>query len=111
MKLQRKIYGYHWTDTKEYPEKGIFELEEYCRNNNIPLYKIMADKCSEIIERPRYTALKNSLSFGDILIINEMGHLGRDSNEVIEEYTSLEEKGIIIMSLDQENNFIYDYEF
>lgn len=109
MKLQRKVYGYNWTDIKEHPEKEIFEIEEYCRNNNIPLYKIMTDKCSRKIDRPRYTALKNSLSFGDILILSEMGQLGRDSNEVIKEISLLEEKGIIVMSLEKENNSILNY--
>lgn len=110
MNLQRKIYGYHWTDTKDFPEKGIFEIEEYCRYNNIPLFKIIADKCSHDIERPHYVALKNSLSFGDTLILCEMSHLGREYSEIVQEFNSLAKKGIIVKSLDHENNLIYNYE-
>lgn len=103
MKLGGRIYGYHRTSTKEqHPDRGIYEIEEYCRNNNIPLNKVFVDQCTgKNFDRPRYIVLKEDLlEKGDTLIVTEIDRLGRQKDEITNELRSLRERGIIVRILE-----------
>lgn len=50
------IYGYHRTSTTDqHLDRGITEIENFCRNNNICLEKIYTDQqTGKNFNRPRY---------------------------------------------------------
>ena len=52
-----KRYGYHRTSTREqHLDRGIAEIETFCKNNNIELEKIYTDQqTGKNFDRPRYT--------------------------------------------------------
>ena len=70
-----KRYGYHRTSTKEqHLDRGITEINEYCKSNNLELEKIFTDQqTGKNFNRPRYTIMKEDvLREGDELIITEL---------------------------------------
>ena len=75
------VYGYHRTSTREqHLDRGIAEIETFCKNNNIELEKIYTDQqTGKNFDRPRYTVLKEDiLRSGDTLIFTELDRMGRN---------------------------------
>ena len=69
------IYGYHRTSTTDqHLDRGITEIETFCKNNNMVLEKIYTDQqTGKNFNRPRYQILKEDiLRAGDILIVTEL---------------------------------------
>ena len=68
-------------------DRGIIEIEEFCKNNEIQLTGIFTDKQSgKTFDRPRYTVMKEDvLRNGDVLIISELDRLGRSKFDTIKE--------------------------
>lgn len=63
-----KRYGYHRTSTREqHLDRGIIEINEYCKANNLELEKIFTDQqTGKNFNRPRYTIMKEDvLRMGD----------------------------------------------
>lgn len=93
-----KVIGYHRTSTKEQNlARGIYEITEYCRKNNIPLYNdiVYTDQCTgKNFDRPVYRNVKKILEKGDTLIVTEIDRLGRDKA------ATLKDKGIHLMVLE-----------
>lgn len=105
MKGEKKLryYGYHRSSTKEqHLDRGINEIETYCKNNGISLKKIFTDQCTGTdFQRPRYTVLKEDvLTKGDILIITEVDRLGRNKKDTLKELRELQEIGVRVMILE-----------
>ena len=97
------IYGYHRTSTTDqHLDRGISEIEEYCKNNNIPLEKIFTDQqTGKNFNRPRYQVMKeDTLRSGDTLIITELDRLGRDKRATMKELQYYKDKGIRVMILE-----------
>lgn len=97
------IYGYHRTSTKEqHLDRGIFEIEEFCKNNNYDLEKIYTDQhTGKNFDRPRYTVLKEDiLRAGDVLIFTELDRMGRNKREVLKELQYFRDKDIRVMILE-----------
>ena len=98
-----KYVGYHRTSTREqHLDRGIIEIESYCKSNLIDLKKIYTDQSTgKNFNRPRYTVLKEDvLEPGDVLIITEVDRLGRNKEGILQELRYYKEKGIRIMILE-----------
>ena len=97
------IYGYHRTSTTDqHLDRGITELETFCKNNNILLEKIYTDQqTGKNFNRPRYQVLKEDiLRSGDTLIITELDRLGRNKQDTLKELRYFQDKGIRVMILE-----------
>lgn len=97
------IYGYHRISTKQqHLDRGISEIEDYCKISNLPLKKIYTDRISgKTFDRPRYIVLKEDvLRHGDTLIITELDRLGRNKNAILNELEYFRNKGIRMMILE-----------
>lgn len=100
-----KYVAYHRTSTKDqHLDRGITELTEYCRSNNIKLYKnkVYTDqKTGKNFDRPRYQMLKEEiLETGDTLIITELDRLGRNKEATLQELRFFKENNIRVMVLE-----------
>ena len=100
-----KYVAYHRTSTKDqHLDRGITELTEYCKSNNIKLYKnkVYTDqKTGKTFDRPRYQMLKEEiLEKGDTLIVTELDRLGRNKEATLQELRFFKENGIRVMVLE-----------
>lgn len=96
-------YGYHRTSTREqHLDRGISEIEKFCRDNALELEKIYTDQqTGKNFNRPRYTVLRDDiLRKGDTLIITEVDRLGRNKKDTLSELRYYQEKGIRVMILE-----------
>ena len=96
-------YAYHRTSTTDqHLDRGIAELEAFCKANNIELEKIYTDQqTGKNFNRPRYQVLKEDiLRSGDILIITELDRLGRNKQDTLKELRYFQDKGIRVMILE-----------
>ena len=101
--LELMIYGYHRTSTTDqHLDRGITEIETFCKNNNICLEKIYTDQqTGKNFNRPRYQVLKEDiLRAGDTLIISELDRLGRNKQDTLKELQYFKEKSIRVMILE-----------
>ena len=98
------IYGYHRTSTTDqHLDRGINEIETFCANNDLKLEKIYTDQqTGKNFNRPRYQVLKEDiLREGDTLIVAELDRLGRNYEEILEQWRILtKEKQAEIVVLD-----------
>ncbi|WP_312354676.1 recombinase family protein [Aminipila sp.] len=98
-----KTYGYHRTSTNDqHLDRGVNEIQEYCKVNNLSLEKIFTDQqTGKNFNRPRYTIMKEDvLRAGDILLITEIDRLGRNKEDTLKELRYYKEKGIRVMILE-----------
>lgn len=97
------VYGYHRVSTAEqHLDRGIAEIESFCKNNSLKLEKIYCDKqTGKNFDRPRYQVLREDvLRSGDVLIITELDRLGRDKISTLKEIRFFQENGIRLMVLE-----------
>lgn len=98
-----KYYAYHRTSTTEqHLDRGIAEIETYCKSNRIRLEKIYTDQqTGKNFNRPRYTVMKeDALREGDVLIVTELDRLGRNKKDTMKELQYFKDKGIRLMVLE-----------
>ena len=100
-----KFVAYHRTSTKDqHLDRGINEITEYCKSNNIKLYKnkVYTDqKTGQNFDRPRYQMLKDEiLEEGDVLIVTELDRLGRNKEATLQELRFYKEHNIRVMVLE-----------
>lgn len=103
------VYGYHRTSTTDqHLDRGITEITNYCKSNNIELVKIYTDQSTgKNFSRPRYTVLRDDiLRTGDVLVITEIDRLGRDKKSTMSEIRYLKDKGIRLMVLELPSTLI-----
>jgi DNA invertase Pin-like site-specific DNA recombinase len=84
-------------------DRGIAELEEFCKSRNITLASpIFTDKMTgKTFDRPRYTVLKEDvLRSGDVLLLTEVDRLGRDKRAIVKELSYFRDKGVRVMILE-----------
>ena len=96
-------YAYHRTSTTDqHLDRGIAELEAFCKANNIELEKIYTDQqTGKNFNRPRYQLLKEDILIsGDTLIITELDRLGRNKQDTLKELRYFQDKGIRVMILE-----------
>lgn len=95
----KKTYGYARVSTKEQNlDRQIEALKEYGINER----DIITDKASgKNFNREGYITLKNSLlRKGDTLVIKELDRLGRDMEQIKQEWQELQAKEVNIIVLD-----------
>lgn len=96
-------FAYHRTSTKEqHLDRGITEIKEYCKHNDISLEKIYTDQqTGKTFTRPGYSLMKNEvLRSGDTLIISELDRLGRNKKGILQELRYFMEKNVRVMILE-----------
>lgn len=97
------IFGYHRTSSdSQHLDRGIKEITDFCKNNNLELEKIYTDKqTGKNFNRPRYTIMKEDvLRSGDTLIISELDRLGRNKQDTLKELQYYKENNIRVMILE-----------
>ena len=95
----KKLYGYARVSTREQNlDRQIEELKKY----GVEERDIITDKQSgKDFNRNGYKTLKESLlRKGDTLVIKELDRLGRDMEQIKQEWRALEEAGISLIVLD-----------
>lgn len=97
--MEKNIYGYVRVSTKE---QNIDRQMSAMRTAGIPQNKIYIDKISgKDFKRPSYRKLVKRLKSDDILFIKSIDRLGRDYEEIIEQWRYLtKNKNIDIVVLD-----------
>lgn len=96
-------YGYHRTSTTDqHLDRGIHEIETFCKNNSIDIEKIYTDQqTGKNFNRPRYQVLKEDiLRSGDTLIATELDRLGRNKQDTLKELQFFKNKDIRVMILE-----------
>ena len=85
-----RIYGYARVSSRDQNlDRQIDALLEY----GIPQRSIFADKASgKDFKRPRYKALMRKLQEGDVLVIKSIDRLGRNYEEILDEWRSITKK-------------------
>ena len=97
--MNEKIYGYVRVSTKDQNEaRQLIAMSEF----GIPAENIFIDKQSgKNFERPAYKKLLDILQPADTLVIKSIDRLGRNYEEIIEQWRTLtKEKQIFIVVLD-----------
>ena len=92
-------YGYVRVSTKEYHEnRQIIAMREF----GVEEGNIILDKQSgKDFERPGYQRLMHKLKAGDTLVIKSIDRLGRNYNEILEQWRLLtKEKQVAVVVLD-----------
>ena len=97
--MESRIYGYARVSTKE---QNLDRQIEVLRAYGIDERNIITDKQSgKDFNREGYKALKNNfLRTGDTLVIKELDRLGRDMEQIKEEWNSLLKQGIDVVVID-----------
>ncbi len=93
------IFAYIRVSTKEQnAERQLVALKEYEVANNIKIDRIFIDKASgRNFNRPEWIKLKNVLRKGDTLIVKELDRLGRNTQEIKNEWAELKAQGVKIV--------------
>lgn len=97
--MMQQIYGYIRVSSKDQNEdRQVIALSEF----NIPKKNLFMDKQSgKDFERPAYQKLLRRIGSGDLLIIKSIDRLGRNYNEILEQWRIItKEKGTCIKVLD-----------
>ncbi len=97
--MQGLIYGYIRVSTKEQNEE---RQRIAMREVGVPAKQIYMDKQSgKDFDRPGYQLLMDKLAAGDTLIIKSIDRLGRNYDEILEQWRFItKEKGTSIVVLD-----------
>jgi DNA invertase Pin-like site-specific DNA recombinase len=103
--MNNKTYAYVRVSTQEQNlDRQIEAIKSYVKENNIELSDrdIIADKASgKDFKRTGYESLTNTLlRSGDTLIIKELDRLGRNYEQMKDEWNQLVKKGINIIIID-----------
>lgn len=95
----KQAYGYVRVSARDQnEERQVIAMREF----GIPERKIFVEKKSgKDFERPVYQALLTKMKPGDTLVIKSVDRLGRNYNEILEQWRVLtKEKGVAIVVLD-----------
>lgn len=91
-KEQKKgaVYGYARVSTREQNlDRQLIALAEFGVEDKL----VFADKASgKDFDRPRYRALMRRLREGDVLVVKSIDRLGRDYEEILEEWRTITKK-------------------
>lgn len=103
--MENKVFGYARVSSKEQNEgRQVEAIKGYCTSKGYEIEDrdILVDRASgKKFERTNYITLRDSLlRKGDTLVIKELDRLGRNKEEIKNELTKLQEKGVIVRILD-----------
>ena len=97
--MSRRTYGYVRVSTRSQKEdRQLYAMREF----GVPAEHIVVEKQSgKDFARPLYLRLVRSLRSGDVLVVKSIDRLGRNYDEILEQWASLtKEKGVDIVVLD-----------
>lgn len=102
--MGKLVFGYIRVSTKEQnTDRQYAAMKEYAAAHGIEIERIFEDKASgKDFNRPQYQAMKIALREGDTLIIKELDRLGRDMEQIKDEWQELQKKGVDIIVIDNE---------
>ena len=96
------VYGYNRVSTKEqHLDRGVINIEKFCKENGYELKKIYQDiRSGRDFNRERYIVMKEDvLRPGDILIVPEADRIGRNKQEMMDEFLYYKKNDIRVMIL------------
>lgn len=93
-----KIWGYVRVSTKEQNEDR--QVEELLPKVTSPAHLVVEKQSGKDFERPRYKWLKELMDDGDTLVIKSLDRLGRNYEQIKEEWRELTNRNIYIEVLD-----------
>lgn len=98
--MSTQIYGYIRVSTKEQnEERQVIAMREF----GIPDAKIYTDKQSgKDFNRPQFKRLMRRLKAGDTLVVKSIDRLGRNYNEILEQWRIITKKmkvGIVVLDM------------
>lgn len=98
------IFGYvRVSSSDQNLDRQIKALKEYAEEHGITIDRIFEDKASgKDFNREQYQALKMCLRNEDTLIVKELDRLGRNMDQIKEEWQELQKKGVDIIVIDNE---------
>lgn len=96
--MNNKVWGYARVSSKDQNEKR--QSEELLPLLSSPSHLIIDKISGKDFNRPRYKALKDLMDSGDTLIIKSLDRLGRNYEQIKEEWKDIYERGILIKVLD-----------
>ena len=98
--MSNYIY-YRVSTLKQDNERQKLEVEKYLKANNIVVKSVFEDKASgKDFDRPQFQALKGLVTAGDTIIIKELDRLGRNYEELKDEWKDLTKRGVAIIVID-----------
>ena len=84
-------------------ERQIQAAEEYARSKNIKIDRIFEEKASgRDFKREVYQSMKMALRHGDTLIVKELDRLGRNMEQIKDEWREFQKMGVDIIVIDNE---------
>jgi DNA invertase Pin-like site-specific DNA recombinase len=97
-------FAYIRVSTKEQnTDRQRAAIDEYAEKNNITINRILEEKASgKDFNREVYKSLKITLRSGDILVIKELDRLGRNMEQIKEEWNEFQKMGVDIIVIDNE---------
>jgi len=98
------IFAYIRVSTKDQNlDRQKKAVEDYAQVHNIMIDRIFEEKASgKDFNREVYQSMKVALRAGDTLIIKELDRLGRNMEQIKEEWNELQKNGIDIIVIDNE---------
>jgi len=101
-----KIWGYVRVSTREQScERQRSEIEAYAVANGLKIDRIFEEKASgkNFDDRPIWQSLKlTTMRAGDIMVITEIDRLGRNYEQIKDEYREIEKLGVDIVVLEND---------
>lgn len=97
--MSGKMYGYVRVSSREQKEdRQVIAMKEF----GVDDLRIVVEKQSgKDFERPLYKKLVNQLMSGDVLVVKSIDRLGRNYNEILEQWRHLtKQRGVSIVVLD-----------
>lgn len=94
-----RMYGYVRVSTREQKEhRQISAMREFGVDD---LYIVVEKQSGKDFERPLYKKLVNQLMSGDVLVVKSIDRLGRNYDEILEQWGHLtKQRGVSIVVLD-----------
>jgi len=98
------VFAYTRVSTKEQnTDRQLQAISDYATSNNLTVDRIFEEKASgKDFNREVYQGLKLALRAGDTLIVKELDRLGRNMEQIKDEWRELERSGIDIIVIDNE---------
>jgi len=98
------LFGYCRVSTKEQNlGRQIAALNEYAAAHGLKIDRMFEEKVSgRDFNREIYQGMKTALRSGDVLIIKELDRLGRNMEQIKEEWDQLQKMGVDIIIIDTE---------
>lgn len=98
--METTVYGYARVSTKEqHEDRQLIALREF----TVPKENIYVDKLSgKDFNRPKYKELVSKLKRGDILVIKSIDRLGRNYEEILEQWrfiTKEKQSDIVVIDM------------